>query len=121
MDTMIQEFRQESWMRQRTLDSLLEQIVRRFGSKETPQRARGYLQGLLKTVERKNGWQLVDLTWQQVPSRIEHLPDRARCDSDAVLVVHEPDFLRRDVMRLASGANTAALQAASRSGRATLF
>jgi SRSO17 transposase len=84
MDAVIQKYRQESRMWQRTLDDLLERIGRCFGRKEMQQRARDYLQGLLQPVERKNGWQLAEVTGQRVPYSIQHLLDRARWDADAV-------------------------------------
>jgi SRSO17 transposase len=48
------------------------------------ERAKDYLQGLLRPVERKNGWQLAEVTGHAVPYSIKHLLDRARWDADAV-------------------------------------
>lgn len=62
----------------------MDRIGIHFGRKEMQEQARDYLQGLLRPVERKNGWQLAEATGHAVPYSIQHLLDRARWDADAV-------------------------------------
>ncbi len=42
----------------KSLNDLVNRLPPRFGRKEMQQRAQEYLEGLLKPIERKNGWQL---------------------------------------------------------------
>jgi SRSO17 transposase len=72
-----------------------------------------YLQGLLSSCERKNGWQLAEWMGESAPYAVEHLLDRARWDAgqardrvrdyalaelsgpEAVLIVDETGFLKK--------------------------
>jgi SRSO17 transposase len=84
MDRVIQKYQDASQTRQQTFDTLLDRIGMHLGRKEMQERAKDYLYGLLRPVERKNGWQLAEATGHAVPYRIQHLLDRARWDADAV-------------------------------------
>lgn len=44
----------------KSLNDLVNRLLPRFGRKEMQQRAQEYLEGLLKPVERKNGWQVAE-------------------------------------------------------------
>jgi SRSO17 transposase len=61
---------------------------------EPRQRALAYLQGLLSPAERKNRWQLAEISGATSPSGLQHVPRRARWEPDAVR-----DALRRDVIQ----------------------
>lgn len=113
MDQVIRKYQDASRTWQQTLDTLLDRIGMHFGRKEMQERARDYLQGLLRPVERKNGWQLAEATGHAVPYSIQHLLDRAHwnvdavrdeardyalaylADPDAVLVADETGFLKK--------------------------
>jgi SRSO17 transposase len=84
MDQVIRQYQHESRTWQQTFDVLLDRLGMHFGRKEMQERARDYLQGLLRPVERKNGWQLAEATGHAVPYSIQHLLDRARWDADVV-------------------------------------
>jgi SRSO17 transposase len=56
----------------------------RFGRAEPRQRARGYVEGLLSPVERKNGWQLAEQAGEATPYGTQRLLAGARWDADAV-------------------------------------
>jgi SRSO17 transposase len=84
MDQVIRKYQDASRTWQQTLDALLDRIGTHFGRKEMQERARDYLEGLLRPVERKNGWQVAEATGHAVPYSIQHLLDRARWDVDAV-------------------------------------
>jgi SRSO17 transposase len=84
MDQVIRKYQDASRTWQQTLETLLDRVGMHFGRKEMQERARDYLQGLLRPVERKNGWQLAEATGHAVPYSIQHLLDRARWDADAV-------------------------------------
>src|SRR3989442_723752 len=77
-----------SWTQQ--FDKLAERIAPHFARAEAREQARGYLQGLLSSVERKNGWQLAEALGQANPYGIQHLLGRAVWDAEA---------LRDDLMR----------------------
>lgn len=66
----------------------LTEVERRLGSyfsrREVRWRAWAYLRGLLSPVERKNGWQLAEVSGDTTPYGMQHLLGRARWDSDAV-------------------------------------
>ena len=84
-----------------------------FGRRESWQRAVAYIEGLLSTTERKNAWQLAEVSGDATPYGIQHLlgraswqPDQLRDalyayvvahlgDRDAVLVVDETGFLKK--------------------------
>ena len=84
-----------------------------FARSETRVRSLAYLQGLLSSCERKNGWQLAEWIGEASPYAVQHLLDRARWDADqvrdrlrsyaleelhsadAVLIVDETGFLKK--------------------------
>jgi SRSO17 transposase len=66
------------------LEELFDRMLPRFGRPEMQQRAHAYLEGLLKPVERKNGWQLAEAIGQPSPYSVQHLLDRAHWHADAV-------------------------------------
>jgi SRSO17 transposase len=55
-----------------------------FERAEPRQRAMDYLRGLLSPVERKNSWQLAEVSGDATPHGLQHLLRRARWDPDAV-------------------------------------
>src|ERR671933_2642607 len=75
------------------LDRLHARVAHRFRRPEVRQRARRYLQGLLGSVERKNGWQLAEQLGERHPRGVQRLLDAAQWDADAV----------RDDLRRAGG------------------
>jgi SRSO17 transposase len=95
------------------LDALGELIAPRFARSEVRERAQAYLRGLLGSVERKNSWQLAEVTGDATPYGLQHLLGRANWDADelrddlreyvlerlgdekAVLVVDETGFLKK--------------------------
>ena len=56
----------------------------RFPRRDLRRRAWAYLRGLLSPVERKNGWQLAEVTGATTPYGMQHLLGRAHWDADAV-------------------------------------
>jgi SRSO17 transposase len=84
-----------------------------FARAEPRQRAMAYLQGLLSPVERKNSWQLAEVSGATTPYGFQHLLRRALWDPeavrdelrryvvehlrdpDAVLVIDETGFLKK--------------------------
>jgi SRSO17 transposase len=84
-----------------------------FARSEPRVRSLAYLQGLLSSCERKNGWQLAEWIGEASPYAVQHLLDRARWDADqvrdrlrsyaleelhsadAVLIVDETGFLKK--------------------------
>src|SRR3954447_8512607 len=66
------------------LDGLVEQIAPRFCRIEPRRRARGYLQGLLCPIERKNGWQLAENAGDRTPDGVQDFLARMRWDADQV-------------------------------------
>lgn len=52
-----------------------------------------YLRGLLSPAERKNSWQLADVSGDATPYGFQHLLRRALWEADAVR-----DELRRDIL-----------------------
>jgi len=97
------------------LDEVHARIAPRFARPEVRRRARGYLQGLLSAVERKNGWQLAERLGEPSPDGVQRLLNGARWDAAAVrddgrryvvehlgdpaavLVVDETGFLKKGV------------------------
>lgn len=55
-----------------------------FKRVETKQHAQDYLQGLLSSVERKNGWQIAEQVGDRTPYAIQHLLGRSVWDADPV-------------------------------------
>lgn len=102
---------QEQWFAE--LEDLFAFVAHRFGRREMQERAIDYLIGLLRPVERKNGWQLAEATDHVLPYSMQHLLDRAHWDDAAlrgdlvdyivqelgdengVLVVDETGFLKK--------------------------
>ena len=102
--------------READLVALHERIGSRFGRPEVRRRALTYLQGLLGSVERKNGWQLADHAGDARPDGLQRLLSTYRWDADgvrddlreyvvehlgdeqAVLVVVETGFLKQGRM-----------------------
>jgi SRSO17 transposase len=66
------------------LEKVAQRIETRFSRSEPRQRAVAYLQGLLSSVERKNGWQLAEQAGDQSPYGVQHLLGRAAWDADEV-------------------------------------
>src|ERR671928_1043103 len=66
------------------LDQLHARIAPQFRRPEVRQRARRYLQGLLGSVERKNGWQLAEQLGEGHPRGVQRLLDAAQWDAEAV-------------------------------------
>ena len=101
----------QSWAHE--LDTLVECFAPHFARIQSRQQALGYLQGLLSSIERKNGWQLAEHLGHATPYRLQHLLGRAVWDQDkvrdqiqsyvcqhlgdpeGVLVVDETGFLKK--------------------------
>lgn len=66
------------------LTEVATRIETRFARAEARHRALAYLQGLLSPAERKNGWQLAEVSGDATPYGVQHLLGRARWDADAV-------------------------------------
>jgi SRSO17 transposase len=76
------------------LEELFSQVVAPyFGRREPRLRARGYLSGLLSSLERKNGWSLAEFAGDARPDGMQRLLNHARWDADAV----------RDALRAQAG------------------
>ncbi|WP_200897802.1 MULTISPECIES: transposase [Xenorhabdus] len=60
-----------------------------FHSASSQQRCLAYLRGLLRDVERKNGWQLAEWLGERSPDNIQYFLERAHWDAEAA----------RDVLR----------------------
>jgi SRSO17 transposase len=104
---------EQEWVSQ--LDSLMERVGRYFARSESRQRARDYVIGLLSTVERKNGWQLAEVTGEATPYGIQQFLYRSPWEADAVrdemrsyavehlgdregvLIVDETGFLKKGI------------------------
>ncbi|EFH85348.1 transposase [Ktedonobacter racemifer DSM 44963] len=102
---------EEAWTR--AFKELSSQIRHYFARRETHQRALTYVQGLMSSAERKNGWQVAEEVGEVTPYAIQPLLDRAKWDCDgvrdalrtyiwetladpnAVLVIDETGFLKR--------------------------
>src|SRR6266436_3288213 len=59
-------------------------IAPRFARPEPRRRALSYLQGLLSSVERKNGWQLAEQAREATPYGMQRLLARSVWDADLV-------------------------------------
>ena len=68
----------------RGLDEVVERIGGRFARAEPRRRARTTLQGLLASVERKNGWQLAEAAGDATPDGVQEFLGRVRWDAEAV-------------------------------------
>lgn len=66
------------------LATIAERIGPRFKRPEVRSRAAVYLQGLLASVERKNGWQLAEFLGDETPKNLQHFIARATWSADAV-------------------------------------
>jgi SRSO17 transposase len=71
-----------SWTEE--LGALDERIAPRFSRSEVRQRARAYLRGLLSGAERKNSWQLAEVSGDATPYGLQHLLGRASWDANLV-------------------------------------
>ena len=64
------------------------EVERRLGPqfvrREVRWRAWAYLRGLLRPVERKNGWQIAEVHGDTTPYGVQHLLGRAQWDADEV-------------------------------------
>lgn len=77
MVEVVQQWEQE-------LDRLHVQIAPRFRRAEPRRRARAYLQALLSSCKRKNGWQLAELLGETTPDGVPRLLNAADWDAEAV-------------------------------------
>jgi SRSO17 transposase len=59
-------------------------LLPHFARREARRHAWAYIRGLLRPVERKNGWQLAEVNGDATPYGLQHLLGRARWDADAV-------------------------------------
>ena len=66
------------------LQELHERIAHRFSRSESRQRVLAYLQGLLGSVKRKNGWQLAEYAGDATPDGVQRLLAVYHWDADAV-------------------------------------
>ncbi len=96
-------------------DVLHHHIAPRFGRAEPRRRVRGYLQALLSSCERKNGWQVAELVGETTPDGMQRLLNTAEWDADlvrddlrayvvehlgdaeGVLVIDETGFLKKGI------------------------
>jgi SRSO17 transposase len=65
-------------------DQLNQRFAPYFKRVETRQHAQDYLQGLLSSVERKNGWQIAEQVGDANPYAIQHLLGRSVGDANLV-------------------------------------
>jgi SRSO17 transposase len=72
----------QAWGQQ--LEALHGHIGRHFHRAEPRRRALAYLQGVLSSCERKNGWQLAETIGDCSPDGVQRLLNAARWDADAV-------------------------------------
>ena len=80
------------------LQELHGRIDHRFSRSESRQRVLAYLQGLLGSVERKNGWQLAEYAGDATPDGVQRLlavyhwdADQVRDDLQGYVVEHLGD------------------------------
>jgi SRSO17 transposase len=101
----------EAWAHE--LEALHARIASRFQRSEPRRRALAYLQGLLSSADRKNGWQLAEEAGERTPDGMQRLVNASRWDADgvrddllayvrehladpaAILVVDETGFLKK--------------------------
>ena len=55
-------------------------LMPHFARREARRHAWAYIRGLLRPVERKNGWQLAEVNGDATPYGLQHLLGRARWD-----------------------------------------
>lgn len=72
----------DEWAKE--LERLHTQIAPHFARAEPRKRALAYLQGLLSSVERKNGWQLAEEAGEVTPDGMQRLLNTAHWNADAV-------------------------------------
>ena len=95
--------------------SLMGRIVHRFARRETYQRSHRYVQGLLSKVQRRNSWQLAEVTGERTPDGMQQLLNTARWQEaglrddiqdyavevlgagERIMVVDETGFLKKGV------------------------
>ena len=95
------------------LQALHARIAPYFGRAEPRHRVLSYVQGLLSSVERKNGWQLAEQAGEVTPDGMQRLLNGSRWDAEgvrdelrryavaalgseeAVLVVDETSFIKK--------------------------
>jgi SRSO17 transposase len=65
-------------------NKLSQQVRLYFVRPEPHLRALAYMQALMSSVERKNGWQVAEALGEATPYAIQHLLDRAKWDCDGV-------------------------------------
>lgn len=82
MPQMVDRKMMRSWSGE--LEAVSERIAPFFARSEVRQRAHDYLRGLLSGAERKNGWQLAEVTGNTTPYGLQHLLGRANWDADEV-------------------------------------
>lgn len=63
-------------------NDLIQRTKRHFERQESYHHAHAYVQGLMSSVERKNGWQVAEALGEATPYAIQHLLDRAKWDPD---------------------------------------
>lgn len=66
------------------LKSFQSRLGQHFARSEARQSAFDYLQALMSSVERKNGWQMAEQVGHQSPYQFQHLLGRARWDAEKV-------------------------------------
>jgi SRSO17 transposase len=112
-DTLSFPSAEELWTTE--FQEICERIGPSFARSETRKRARIYLQGLLSSIERKNGWQLAEEAGESTPYAMQYLLDRAVWDAEqlcevlrkyvketigdatGMLVIDETGFLKKGV------------------------
>jgi SRSO17 transposase len=72
----------QEWTEQ--LEALMGRLDVHFARSESRQRVRAYVQGLLSTAERKNGWQLAEVLGEATPYGIQQFLFRSPWEADAV-------------------------------------
>src|ERR671933_501880 len=68
----------------RALEEVAGRIAPRFGRAEPRRRALAYLQGLLSSLERKNGWHLAQAAGDRTPEGVQEFLSRVHWDAEAV-------------------------------------
>src|SRR6266571_7769208 len=74
----------EVWRWGQELECLHARIAPRFVCPEPRRRALAYLQGIVSSVERKNGWQLAEHAGESRPDGMQRLLNSAVRDADLV-------------------------------------
>jgi SRSO17 transposase len=77
------------------LDDMERRLAPYFERAEPRQRAMAYLRGLLSPAERKNSWQLAEVSGDTTPYAFQHRRRRALWDPEAVRVIDETGFLKK--------------------------